>query len=147
MASLASSARRCARIGSLGQRLKPRPSTFIELRRVEELRKRAVPASDFSPRTEFRFLRERHMPPSPDSGRLLHGLNDGVEQHTIEARVLKADALLVVLDERVHGGPLDRWVADNSHRRWPAVIYSPPVNPGISGGKAACLLGTLTTRQ
>src|SRR5205823_10330788 len=24
-----------------------------------------------------------------DSGRLLHGLNDGVEQHTIEARVLK----------------------------------------------------------
>jgi hypothetical protein len=35
---------------------------------------------------------------------MLHRLNDGVEQHTIEARVLKADALLVVLDERVHGG-------------------------------------------
>jgi hypothetical protein len=37
--------------------------------------------------------------------RILHRLNDGVEQHTIEARVLKADALLVVLDEPVHGGP------------------------------------------
>jgi hypothetical protein len=40
-----------------------------------------------------------------DHRRLLHGLNDSVEQHTIEARVLKADALLVVLDKRVHGGP------------------------------------------
>jgi hypothetical protein len=56
-----------------------------------------------------------------DHRRLLHGLNDSVEQHTIETRVLKADALLVVLDERVHGGPLiDRcWTI--SHRRWPAV--------------------------
>src|SRR5579859_2637437 len=60
--------------------------------------------------------------------------------HTIEARVLKADALLVVLDERVHGGPLDRWVADNSYRRGPAVIYSPPVNPGISRSGAPCLV-------
>jgi hypothetical protein len=39
-----------------------------------------------------------------DHARLLHRLHDGVEQHTIEARVLKPDALLVVLDERVHGG-------------------------------------------
>jgi hypothetical protein len=38
-------------------------------------------------------------------GRLLHRLNDGVEQHTIEAGVLKLDTLLVVLDEGVHGGP------------------------------------------
>jgi hypothetical protein len=45
-----------------------------------------------------------------DHGRLLHRLNDGVQQHTIEARVLKADALLVVLDERVHGGPPYVWV-------------------------------------
>src|SRR5262249_10143401 len=56
----------------------------------------------------------RHLPAlveeADDHRRLLHGLNDGVEQHTIEARVLKADALLVVLDERVHGGPPDRWL-------------------------------------
>jgi hypothetical protein len=29
---------------------------------------------------------------------------EGVEQHTIEARVLKPDTPAVVLDERVHGG-------------------------------------------
>ena len=65
------------------------------------------------------FMMDRFVQEADDSGRLLHGLNEGVEQHTIEARVLKANALLVVLDERVHGGPPDAWVADNSHRRWP----------------------------
>ncbi len=45
-----------------------------------------------------------------DHGRLLHRLNDGIEQHTIEARVLKADAPLVVLDERVRGGTPYEWV-------------------------------------
>jgi hypothetical protein len=79
--------------------------------------------------------------------RPLHRLNDSIQQHTIEARVLKADALLVVLDERVHGGPLDRWVAHNSHRRWPAVIYSPPVTRGFQGAEPLAYLGTLTTRQ
>ena len=75
-----------------------------------------------------------------DSGRLLHGLNDRVEQHTIEARVLKADALLVVLDERVHGGP-------PYNRSWttpivggPPYPYSAPVNPGISRGGVPCLV-------
>jgi hypothetical protein len=40
-------------------------------------------------------------------------LSDGVEQHTIEARVLKADAPLMVLDEGVHGGPLLDGVSNN----------------------------------
>jgi hypothetical protein len=61
-----------------------------------------------------------------DHGRLLHRLNDGVQQHTIEARVLKADALLVVLDERVHGGPPLDGCRTTFHPRWPAVTRGRP---------------------
>ncbi len=43
------------------------------------------------------------MQKADDHGRPLHRLNDSVEQHPIEARVLKPNALAVVLDERVHG--------------------------------------------
>ena len=68
----------------------------------------------------------RHVPAlveeAHDHGRLLHGLNDGAEQHTIEARVLKADALRVVLDERVHGGPL----IDKVSGQHP-IVSSPPL--------------------
>src|SRR5713226_9374160 len=71
-------------------------------------------------------------------GRLLHRLNDGVEQHTIEARVLKADALLVVLDERVHGGP-----PEDGSRTIP-IVGGPPFASysytGISRGGAPCLV-------
>jgi len=59
-------------------------------------------------------------------------LNDGVEQHTIEARVLKPDALAVVLDERVHGGPPYGWLR-HSHRRLPAV--SRPSTRGFQGAE------------
>ncbi len=63
---------------------------------------------------------------------LLHRLNNRVEQHTIEARVLKPDALAVVLDERVHGGPPYGWLR-HSHRRWPAVIR--PSTRGFQGAE------------
>jgi len=71
---------------------------------------------------------------------LLHRLNDGVEQHTIEARVLKADAPLVVLDERVHGGPPDDRCQTTSHRRRSAVSLIDVRHPGISRGGAPCLV-------
>src|SRR6266849_5196373 len=65
----------------------------------------------------------RHLPAlveeADDHRWLLHRLNNRVEQHTIEARVLKPDALAVVLDERVHGGPPYGWLR-HSHRRSPA---------------------------
>jgi len=58
-----------------------------------------------------------------DHRRPLHRLNDGVQEHTIEARVLKLDAVQVVLDERIHGGPpYDRF--GNSHRRRSVVVCS-----------------------
>jgi len=45
--------------------------------------------------------------------RPLHRLNNSVQQHTIEARVLKPDAVPVVLNKRVHGGPPFGWGVDN----------------------------------
>jgi hypothetical protein len=76
-----------------------------------------------------------------DQCRPLHRLNDSVEQHTIEARVLQPDALAVVLDDRVHGGPPDVGSRTTSHRK--VARRSPtqaPVNPGDSKGGAPCLV-------
>src|SRR5713226_7783069 len=70
-----------------------------------------------------------------DHGWLLHRLNDGVEQHTIEARVLKPDALLVVLDERVHGGPPSMGCR-NFHRKRSAVLCSARRQPGDFKGRS-----------
>ena len=76
------------------------------LSRCQPADKAVVALRDLS---EVGLCNRRHMPTlveeADDHSRLLHRLNDGVEQHTLEARVLKPNTLAVVLDERVHGGP------------------------------------------
>jgi hypothetical protein len=63
-----------------------------------------------------------------------------------EARVLKADALLVVLDERVHGGLPSDGCRTTCHRRWPAVTRGRTlVSSGISRGRAPCLVSGLNS--
>jgi hypothetical protein len=62
-------------------------------------------------------------------------LNDRVEQHTIEARVLKPDALLVVLDERVHGGSPHGWGVDNPIVRGPPFRARSASTRGFQGAE------------
>jgi hypothetical protein len=69
-----------------------------------------------------------------DTRGILQDLDDGVEEDAIEAGVIEADDLLMVLDEGVHGGPPDReWVS-------PSMIPGARFHMGILRGKAPCLV-------
>src|SRR5512133_1061419 len=53
------------------------------------------------------FLREE----ADDAGGVLQDLDDAVEEDAVEAGVVEADGLLVMLDEGVHGGPPWEWAS------------------------------------
>jgi hypothetical protein len=46
-----------------------------------------------------------------DAGGVLQDLDDAIEEDAVEAGVVEADGLLMVLDEGVHGGPPWEWAS------------------------------------